>query len=409
MHTEMNENTNRPIIYFGNDWRADNRTSSHHIARRLAQRHQVYYIECPGIRAPRHSRRDLLRIVEKVWRSLKGPREVMPGLRVKTLLQVPLHRFAAVRWLNARLIRWSVRWLMWRNGIRRPVSWFVLPHVAGLVGQLGEALSVYYCIDDYASLPDVDAGAVRAMDEILTREADLVFVASDTLLASKAALNPNTYHSPHGVDSDHFGHALESNQEIPRDVRHLSQPVIGFFGLIERWVDLDLIAYLAKRRPKWSFLMIGRVAVSPAELPQLPNVHFIGKRPYEQLPAYGRLFAAAILPFRLTKEAWHANPLKLREYLAMGKPVVSVRIPEAERFTDVIEIAEGREDFLTKLDQTLKQPQTPEIVRRRAAQVAHCSWESRVNEVLRRVDAAMGKKHGDPCVAEAVHEGVQNV
>ena len=121
-------------------------------------------------------------------------RKAGPSLRVLTLLQIPLHRFAFVRWLNARLILWTVRSLMWRLGIRRPVLWFVVPHVSSLVGRLSESLSIYYCIDDYASLPDVDVEAVRAMDEALMRKADLVFVASDTLLVGKSAPEPE--HAP---------------------------------------------------------------------------------------------------------------------------------------------------------------------------------------------------------------------
>ncbi len=93
---------------------------------------------------------------------------------------------------------------MWREGIRQPITWFMIPHLSSVVGRFGERLSVYYCIDDYASLPDVDAAAVRDMDEEMTCKADLVFVASETLLESKLRLNPERHVSPHGVDVDHF-------------------------------------------------------------------------------------------------------------------------------------------------------------------------------------------------------------
>jgi glycosyltransferase involved in cell wall biosynthesis len=379
------------ILYFGNDWNTDNRTSSHHIARRLAKQHEVYYVECPGLRAPRGGGRDFKKVFQKLRKFFAGSKEVSPGLRVQTVLQVPLHRFSLVRWLNARLIRWSIRWMMWRHGIRRPILWFVVPHMASLVGQLGESLSVYYCIDDYASLPDVDVGAVRSMDDTLTRKCDLVFVASDTLLDAKAKVNPNTHYSPHGVDVEHFAHAREPDGALPEEVRSLPRPVVGFFGLIERWIDLDLVAYLAKQRPDWTFLMIGRVALPAAEVPQLANLHFIGQRRYEELPDYGRLFSAAIMPFKLTKESWHANPLKLREYLAMGKPVVSVAIPEADKFADVIEVAHSREEFLAQLDKVIQQPDSQETTKRRLDRVASLSWEARVAEVLGLVEASLAK------------------
>ncbi len=176
----------------------------------------------------------------------------------------------------------------------------------------------------------------------------------------------------------------------------LPVPIIGFFGLIERWIDLDLVAYLAEQRPQWSFLMIGRVAVPDDVVPKLPNLHFTGKRTYEELPDYGRRFDAAIIPYKLTQQVMHANPLKLREYLAMGKPVVSVAMPEAENFADVIEIARSREEFLARLDKVIQQPDGREAAKRRMDRVASLSWEARVTEVLGLVEASLAKKAGAP-------------
>ena len=331
----------------------------------------------------------------------------MPGLSVLTLMQIPLHRSAIVRWFNARLILWSVRWLMWRHRIRRPITWFVAPHVASLIGRLGESLSVYYVTDDHASMPGVDRDSMRAMDERLTRQADLVFVASDTLLDRKLALNPNTHYSPHGVDVEHFGRASDPAGRVPDDIRELPQPIIGFFGLIERWIDLELVRYLAEQRPRWTFLMIGRVAVPPEQVPALPNLHFIGRRTYEELPEYGRQFAAAILPFALTQEAWHANPLKLLEYLAMGKPAVSVAIPAAEKLSDVMEIAGSREEFLARLDQIVAQPERRESVQRRLDRASAASWDTRVAEVLKLVHSTMEQRSAEervPAPASLIQE-----
>jgi glycosyltransferase involved in cell wall biosynthesis len=374
------------ILYFGNDWFAENRTSSHQIARWLAKGCRVLYVECPGLRAPKTSGRDLRKIFAKVWKFLRGPVRVGEGLRVQTLLQLPLHRFAFVRWLNARLITATLRWLTWREKVRRPVAWFMIPHLASVVGNLGERLSVYYCIDDYAALPDVNEDAVRAMDEEMTRKADAVFVASETLLPQKMRLNRRTRVSPHGVDFEHFAQAQEGRLPAPADVAGLPGPVVGFFGLIERWIDLDLVDYLAERRPQWSFVLLGRVAVPEDQLPRRPNVHFLGKRGYEELPAYGQCFDAAIIPYRLTRQVLHANPIKLREYLAMGKPVVSVSTPEIDKYADVVEVARSPEAFLAKLDEILSRPPSAEEARRRMDRVAAESWDARLREVMRVID-----------------------
>ena len=326
------------FLYFGNDWFAENRTSSHHIARRLARDHRVYYIECPGLRAPKTSGRDFKKIWSKVARFARGPRTVGPNLKVYTLLQVPLHRFRLVRWLNRAVILATLRWLMWREGIGQPVTWFMIPHLASVVGRIGEQMSVYYCTDDYSAMPGVNEQAVRLMDEEATRKSDLVFVTSETLLEPKLRLNPNTHVSPHGVDLDHFAQAQDRRLEVPAEMSGMSHPIVGFFGLIERWIDLDLIHFLAESRPCWTFVMIGRLAAPAEELQRLPNVHFLGKRAYEDLPIYGKQFDVGILPYHRNRQVIHANPLKLREYLAMGKPVVSVSTNEIDKYSDVVEV-----------------------------------------------------------------------
>ena len=370
-----------PILYFGNDWYAENRTSSHHIARWLAKDYSVYYVECPGLRAPQGSSRDLKKIAQKLSKALRGPVSVPEGLKVKTLFQIPFHRFASIRWLNSRMISASIWWLKWREGIKNPISWFTIPHVPSLVGSVGEELSVYYCTDDHGSLTDVNERAVRAMDEETTRRASLVFVTSGTLFEGKRKLNPNVFVSPHGVHVEHFGQAQDQRLPVAADVSDLPRPVIGFFGLIEPRIDVELIDYLAEQRPQWTFLLIGRVAISPHLLPSRSNIHFIGKRPYESLPSYGRIFDATIIPYRQNRFNFHANPLKLREYLAMGKPVVSVRTPEIEKYADVVELADSREDFLLRLDKVLSGADSADSIHQRMSRVAPESWENRLQAV----------------------------
>lgn len=379
------------ILYFGNDWSGENRTSSHHVARWLASRCRVIYVECPGLRAPKGTGRDLRKIAAKVWLALKGPRTQPEGLSVQTLLQVPLHRFGPVRWLNRQITWLSLKLLLWRLGVRAPVTWFVVPHLAGVAGRLGERLSVYYCIDDYASLPDVDADAVRAMDEDLTRRADLVFVASETLLERKLRLNPETHLAPHGVDFAHFVRAQDPALPIPGDAAGLPRPVVGFFGLIERWIDLGMVGWLAEKRPGWTFLLIGRVAVPEAEVPRRPNVVYLGPRPYATLPAYGKAFDAALIPYHLTPQVLNANPIKLREYLAMGKPIVSVSTPEIDRFAEHVRIGRSREEMLAHLDAAVGRGLAPAEREAQIALASTMTWDANLRRVLDRVEALLSR------------------
>jgi hypothetical protein len=268
----------------------------------------------------------------------------------------------------------------------------MIPHVPSLVGTLGERVSVYYCIDDYASLQGVDPQAVRAMDEETTRRADVVFVASETLIAAKRALNDDVVLSPHGVDYAHFSRVQSEAMPPPEDVARLPHPLVGFFGLIERRIDLELVDYLARMRPAWSFVLLGRVAVPPGDMPRQPNVYLLGPRPYSALPAYARQFDVAMIPYRLIPETYHANPAKLREYLATGRPVVSVSNPEIDKFSDVIRIGRSREEFLAHLDQLIAHGEPHEAVTRRMNLAAACSWDLRVAEIAAMVEARAGER-----------------
>jgi glycosyltransferase involved in cell wall biosynthesis len=393
MSEHNGSSTDKPtILYFGNDWAAENRTSSHHVARWLAKRYRVIYVESPGLRAPKGTGRDLKKLLSKVSLALRGPRSTPEGLEVPTLVPIPLHGSELVRRAYRELLLLTLKLLMRLQGVKRPLTWFVVPHLASVVGELGERMSVYYCIDDYAALPDVDVAAVRSMDDTLTRKADLVFVASGTLLDGKRALNTNTHVSAHGVDYDHFVKAQDPKLQIPADAASLPGPIIGFFGLIERWIELSLIRYLAEQRPNWTFLMIGRVAVPESDVPRLPNIHYLGRRPYETLPAYGKAFTAAIIPYHLTQQVINSNPIKLREYLAMGKPIVSVSTPEIEKFREFVAIARTREEYLAHLDRAVAQGLTVEQIERQTALAATMTWDANLRKVMSLVEEQLAAK-----------------
>ncbi len=381
------------IVYFGNDWSAENRTSSHHIACQLGRRLPVLYVETPGMRAPSASRRDL----KKLWRKLKlafrPPQAAAERIWVMTMPQIPFRRWPFIQQLNQLYGRYVIRRAMRRLGFRQVASWFVVPHPGPLAGHLGERFVVYYCIDDYSDLPDVDRGEIARLDEKLTCAADLVFVASRTLLERKRELNPATEFSPHGVDFDHFQRACAEITPVPEMVRNLPHPIIGYIGSINGWTDIDLLVHLAHSRPQWTLLLIGLASVDLRKLRRCPNVFLAGPQPYEKLPEWAKSFDVAILPYQLNQGSINANPLKLREYLATGKPVVATSTPEVERFAHCVRIASSREEFLDQIELTLIHDSEAER-KARIQEVMSCTWEARAAEVLRVVAAGMARKIG---------------
>lgn len=390
--TALPRSASPAIVYFGNDWFADNRTSSHHVARQLAARANVLYVECPGLRAPAASSRDAMRVVRKVARAFRPAIEVGEGLTVKTLVQWPAHGSPTVARLNRSWSRATAKWAMRALGPAAPIAWCTIPHVAGFVEDLGARAIVYHCIDDYAALPGVDAAAVRAMDDRLARSADLVIAASEPVFESRRALNPNTMLVPHGVDFDHFARARRDALPAPPELADVSGPIVGFTGLIERWIDVELIGWLAGEIPQATFVMVGRVAIPDEQLPSAPNLRWLGPRPYERLPEYGARFAVAIIPYRLNAQVHAANPLKLREYLSMGLPIVSVSTPEIDKFAEVVAITRTREAFRDALVTALADSPGAAAVERRQAVAREGTWAARVDEIWRRLETVLAEK-----------------
>jgi hypothetical protein len=376
------------IVYFGNDWFAENRTSSHHVATRLARRLPVLYVDSPGMRAPNASGRDLKRAVRKLLAAFKRPTRVADGLWHCTVPQLPFRRLPGVDAFNRAFGRWAVRRALRLAGIRKRLSWFVVPHPGMHAGHLGEDRVVYYCIDDYAAHPGVDAALIAERDEALSRRADLLFVAPPALLDAKRALNPNTVFSPHGVDVGLFAQAQDPATDVPAIARDLPHPIVGYIGSIHEWIDVPLIQWLAQQRPQWRFLLVGHAHVNVDGLRALPNVILAGSQPYASLPSWSKVFDAAIIPYRLNRQVANANPLKLREYLAAGKAVVSVRNPEIEKFAQWVRLVDDRDAYLAALDEAVRD-NAPEAIAARMAAVADQTWDARVDAVLAEVAARL--------------------
>lgn len=386
------------IVYFGNDWHAGNRTSSHHVAQRLAGRLTVLYVDSPGMRAPTASGRDAGRLWRKLRQTFRKASLVHDGLWHCTVPQLPWRRLPGAAALNRWFGAWAVRRAMREAGIREAVLWFVVPHPAFMLDVVPHTMSVYYCIDDYAAHPGVDAARIADCDARLTRDADLVFVAPPALMNAKRAQNPATRFSPHGVDVALFAKAQDPATPVPAAAAALRGPVIGYFGLIAAWTDLELIAWLADQRPQWQFLLVGHAQVEVSALASRPNITLAGPQAYESLPGWAKAFDVAIIPYRMNQQVMNANPLKLREYLATGKPVVSVHTPEIARFADVVRIAGDREAFLAGIEASLA-ADGPDDRARRMASVAGMSWDHRVAETLLAVSETLRRRHSAPTVA----------
>jgi len=376
------------IVYFANDWNADNRTSSHHVAEYLSKNNNLLYVESPGLRRPRGSSRDLSRIIKKFLSWVKSPQYVNDHLYVATLFLFPFHGNRFIRKLNKFLVILSLKLFCKKLKFQNPILWILLPHMELVAGSLNEKFVVYYCHDNYEAMPGVDATTISLMERKLLHKADIVFTVNEQLLSKVSKINSNVHLSPHGVDIEHFGRAINSNLLIPADIARIPVPRIGFFGLIEEWIDLELIRFLAQSRPSWSFVFIGRVAINADKIAHLPNVYLLGQRNYSDLPAYAKGFDVAIIPYVINEQTLNCNPLKLREYLAAGKPIVAVSVPEIRKYSDVVDIAESYEEFLARIEFLLHN-NNEDMIEKRIKRIADESWDRRLEYVSNIVEEAL--------------------
>ncbi len=188
----------------------------------------------------------------------------------------------------------------------------------------------------------------------------------------------------HGVDFEHFRRALDPETVVPDEVARLPRPVIGYFGLLGRdWVDVGLLEHLARRFAHGTLVLVGKVTMDLSALAALPNVHLLGRKPYAELPAYCKGFDVAVIPFPVTEVTLNANPLKAREYLAAGLPVVSTPIPEVE-VLGLCRTAAGPDAFADAVGEALREPGPR---RERSEAVRDQSWAARLDEVRDHVAA----------------------
>lgn len=367
------------IICISQDWHGDP-TSKTHIMRILARKNRVLWVNSIGMRRPTASRADVHRLISKLRRSFGGCREVEPNIFVMNPLVLPLPGIELVDRLNAGLLAASLRRFCRRHGFDRPLLWTFLPHVNRLVGRLDERMVIYHCVDEYAAFPGVPREALVRMERELVRRADLVFTSAENLCHERRAINPNTHFIPHGVDLEHFSRALIPSTAVPEDLRSLPRPVIGFFGLIADWVDIELIQALAEARPAWSFVLIGKSTTDLRPLQGVANIHLLGQKPYAALPGYCRGFDVGIIPFRTNDLTTRVNPLKLREYLAAGLPVVSTPLPEVARYNGLVHLADGVQAFAAGIEAALDE--RSEAMRQRRVKALQAEgWDARVEQI----------------------------
>ena len=351
----------------------------------------------------RLSRRRKVLFVETV---APDPQLAAPLARFRTEEQFPnvtilRLQFPTARWQDGRYVDRQRRRLVQEflagpraAEFRNPIQWFYDPMAITAFGkgQMEEAMTVYDCMDELSKFRCAPPEILKREAQLLS-QADLVFTGGWKLFTAKSKFHDNCHFYGCGVEWEHFGRALQEETTVPADLAAVRKPVLGYFGVVDERMDYDLLAALADANPKWSVAIIGPVLkVDEASLPRRANLHWLGRKPYEELPAYCKGLDVCLMPFALNESTEFINPTKALEYMATGRPIVSTPVADVIRnFGSVVKIGRDPKEFISLCRQALEQPDTE--ARERGLQMAReNSWDSIVDRLEGHVAEALAKK-----------------
>jgi glycosyltransferase involved in cell wall biosynthesis len=390
--------TGQSIVCFGGeDWWYHHPHSKNHLMRRFARAgNRVVFVNSISMGLPGFGNKDLLpRVARKLRSYAKLARTTPEGITVVSPAALPFYGSRAARAFNRRLLAAQVGMLARRRGLTRPVLWVAIPTAAEMIGRLGESLVVYHVSDKYDENSmdhATDPAAIRRLHEHAIDNADLVFYSGRKLLEEAARGRERSHLLEQAVDFEHWARVGSGALEVAEAVARIPRPRLGYFGAIEPWlIDQELIRRAAAERPAWQWVFVGNKSRG-VEVESLPNTHFLPPVAYEELPRYAAGFDVCVLPWE-TERAFtsYGSAIKVREYLATGKPVVISPLPEYEPMRDVLRIARSREDFLRLVEDALAEDD-PEASRRRQRGVQDGTWDARAEWVSGLIEEALAKK-----------------
>ncbi|BAY78119.1 UDP-galactopyranose mutase [Nostoc linckia NIES-25] len=283
------------------------------------------------------------------------------------------------------------------HNINKYICWYYTPMAIAFTRHLQPQAVVYDCMDELSAFKGASP-TLKNYEAELFRRADLVFTGGQSLYESKVNQHPNVYAFPSSVDVPHFGQAR--NLQEPADQAHIPHPRLGFFGVIDERMDIELLAGIAEARPDWHLVIIGPVVkIDPAALPHHENIHYLGGRDYKQLPTYLAGWDLAMLPFARNESTRFISPTKTPEYLAAGRPVVSTSIRDVVRpygESKLVRIADTVSEFVVAAEQAM-QEDTPasEWLSRVDTFLEKISWDRTWASMMKLIDSAIAARDSE--------------
>ena len=325
---------------------------------------------------------------QKVARKLKsismGLKMTDAGFWVYSPFSLPVHHIPWARVVNETLVRLQVKGVSRKLGLRKPLVMVVCPAACEVAFKMKSAKMIYLRTDTYELFPNVDFEVIKKYDETLKKKSDLTLFVSERLYRKEAHQCKRAIYLDHGVDYDMFA-SMGNDFVIPSDIANIKKPIIGFFGTLDsHTVDVDLVARVADLLSDMSFVFVGKIARRYPVLVEKRNVWLLGQKPYEEVPFYGKCFDVAIMPWQSTDWIAACNPVKLKEYLALGLPIVSTPFAELDKYQNVVYKAKTPVEFAKCIEKALAED-SPERVTARRKKVETSTWDSKAKLVLNKL------------------------
>lgn len=342
------------------DWDNPFWTNKQHVAVELSSLgYKVFYIDSLGLRAPSFNKKDMSRVFKRVSKLFAAPKKKRENLWVWSPVTLPWNKYKLIRAFNKLYLKWMVNFWTRYLKFKDKVMWTYNPLTKRLVDVSNYKSLIYHCVDEIKAQPGMPVTILEEAENELIKDADIVFVTSPNLYESRKKINPNTHYHSNVADFNHFNKSLTVDFPRPIDIRDIQGPVLGFIGAISSYkVNFELLSYIASHRPNYQIVLIGLVgegdpATDISILKEHKNIHLIGPKSYNELPAYLKYFDVALLPNVINSYTDSMFPMKFFEYLSAGKNVVSVNLKAIQGFKDYVNISSTNDDFIADIDNVL--------------------------------------------------------
>jgi glycosyltransferase involved in cell wall biosynthesis len=372
------------VCFAAVDWWYHNRGHSEcQIMTRLARRGvPLLWINSIGLRVPKPGKTELVlhRYVRKLKSLTKGLRRDPSGMWVYTPIFVPRYTPRMVE-LNGALVASQISLICRILGMSHPAAFVTIPTAAPVVERLGFSPVVFNRSDDFSSFAEAEYGFVAPLEQRLLAQADSVLYVNRKLHQRERTSVRSAHYIGHGVDAAMFDADRARQLGVPERMRELPRPIVGYYGALDNYcVDLDLMIKTARHIPKGTLLVIGPAAMDVSRLTAEPNVLYLGPQPYSEIPRYASHFDVALMPWLQNDWIAACNPIKLKEYLALGLPFVTTQFPELAPFEHLAYVGATHEEFLAQLDKALEENDRGLRARRREA-VSQDDWNHLTEKV----------------------------